>query len=140
VTYDSTITDPDAVASALDILMDNARSTAGILDEVGNPEIEAFYPMETRFTAAVISEKEDGSGGVVRVLLVPDEAFDVEEVTGLAAYGSQHVNTLAPDVCLSKIEVKALFDEMNPPDETEDDDEPDQAEQTQVHEDESSQP
>lgn len=43
VRYDSSITDAEAVASAMDTLLETALSTAGVLDEVGNPSPGSFY-------------------------------------------------------------------------------------------------
>lgn len=42
VTFDPEMTDPEALASALDILMGTALSTPGILDECGNPAVGGF--------------------------------------------------------------------------------------------------
>ncbi len=46
VAYNDKITDPEALASALDTLMETALSTPEILDEYGNPHIGKFYPQE----------------------------------------------------------------------------------------------
>lgn len=46
VTYDESITDPDSLAEAFDKLLETARSTPGILDEYGNPEVGEFFPVE----------------------------------------------------------------------------------------------
>lgn len=43
VQYDETKTDAEAIASALDTLLETALSTPGILDEYGNPKVGAFY-------------------------------------------------------------------------------------------------
>ncbi len=42
VSYDPKVATPEAVASELDALLDNALSTQGILDNVGDPTISAF--------------------------------------------------------------------------------------------------
>jgi len=39
IEFDETVTDAEAVASALDSLMETALSTPGILDEVGGPMV-----------------------------------------------------------------------------------------------------
>ena len=44
--FDPDITDAESLASALDTLMDTAKSTPGILDEYGDPEVKAFYPVD----------------------------------------------------------------------------------------------
>lgn len=46
IEYDESITDDESVANALDHLMDNARSTPGILDEYGNPDVGAFFVLD----------------------------------------------------------------------------------------------
>ena len=46
VTYNPATTDALEVSDALDHLMDNARSTPGIMDEVGDPAIGAFFPID----------------------------------------------------------------------------------------------
>jgi len=43
VQYDETATDPEAIASAADTLLETALSTPGILDEYGNPTFDEFY-------------------------------------------------------------------------------------------------
>lgn len=45
VDYDPEKTDPEALASALDRLLETALSTPGILEEYGNPTAHAFYPL-----------------------------------------------------------------------------------------------
>ena len=42
--YDDDCTDPDALAVALDTLMETAASTPGILDEYGDVKIGEFFP------------------------------------------------------------------------------------------------
>ena len=42
VTYNPKLTNPDALASALDILLATAMSTPGILDECGDPSVGGF--------------------------------------------------------------------------------------------------
>lgn len=44
VGYDDDCTDPDALAVALDTLMETAASTPGILDEYGDVKIGEFFP------------------------------------------------------------------------------------------------
>lgn len=64
------------------------------------------------YTAIVVREGELGEGGTIRVILarrVPKNVHD------LAAYGSQHVDEVNPDVCDTTKEVVAIFDDMNPP-------------------------
>jgi len=46
VDYDPTITDAEVVSNALDVLLDTAKGTPGILDEVGNPRVAGFYPID----------------------------------------------------------------------------------------------
>lgn len=43
VTYDDRATDAEALASALDTLMETALSTPGILDEYGPVDISGFF-------------------------------------------------------------------------------------------------
>ena len=43
VNYDPRKTDPESLSNGLDILMDTAMSTPGILDEYGNPRPLAFF-------------------------------------------------------------------------------------------------
>ena len=45
VEFDPAIISADALADALDHLMDTARSTPGVLDGCGDPRIGAFYPV-----------------------------------------------------------------------------------------------
>ena len=47
VDYDPTITDPERLASALDILLETALSTPGILEDHGNLTIHPFFAQET---------------------------------------------------------------------------------------------
>lgn len=42
VDFDDSQTDPESLASAMDTLMKTALSTAGILDEYGDPQIGGF--------------------------------------------------------------------------------------------------
>ena len=42
VEYDPDVTDPESLASAMDILLETALSTPGILDEYGNPVVGGF--------------------------------------------------------------------------------------------------
>lgn len=42
VDYDPAVTDPEAVASAIEILIKTALSTPGILDDCGNPSVGEF--------------------------------------------------------------------------------------------------
>ena len=65
VEYDPTVTDSESLADALDILMDTARSTPGILDEYGNPRVGEFYPMDEtdilqleKFTKLPLTKKQ----------------------------------------------------------------------------------
>lgn len=46
VSYDDAVTDPEALAGALDTLIDTAISTPGILEEYGNVRIGAFFIAE----------------------------------------------------------------------------------------------
>jgi hypothetical protein len=46
VAYDKNITDPEALAVALDTLLETAMSTPGILDEYGDVEVEEFLLLE----------------------------------------------------------------------------------------------
>jgi hypothetical protein len=86
-------------------------------------------PVESKQTAIVVREGETGDGDVVRVLLVPDGIVDDKfkhAVTDLYEYGSQNVDYINPDVCGSLEAVEAIFNEMNPPaDDEQDDDEGD---------------
>jgi len=43
ITFDETKTDDDALASAMDRLLETAMSTPGILDEYGNLDVGEFY-------------------------------------------------------------------------------------------------
>jgi hypothetical protein len=43
IEYDETVTDPESIASAADILLDTALSTPGILEDYGNPQFGRFY-------------------------------------------------------------------------------------------------
>lgn len=43
VEYDAELTDPEALAGALDRLLETALSTPGILDEYGNPKFGEFF-------------------------------------------------------------------------------------------------
>jgi len=45
VDYDPEVTDPDALAEALDTLMETALSVPGVFDDYGNPSVGAFYPV-----------------------------------------------------------------------------------------------
>jgi hypothetical protein len=42
VTYDDSITDPEALACAADRLLETVLSTPGLLDEYGNPQFGSF--------------------------------------------------------------------------------------------------
>lgn len=42
VTYNTRLTDPEGIASALDTLLETAMSTPGILEEYGRVEVEPF--------------------------------------------------------------------------------------------------
>jgi hypothetical protein len=43
VQYDPQVTDPEALASAADVLLETALSTPGILDEYGEPQFGEFF-------------------------------------------------------------------------------------------------
>jgi hypothetical protein len=43
VDYDSNVTDPESLASAMDRLLETILSTPGILDEYGNPRVGEFF-------------------------------------------------------------------------------------------------
>ncbi len=51
VEYDTEVTDPESLASALDTLMQTATSTPGILEDYGNPSIGDFLPVEEKSEA-----------------------------------------------------------------------------------------
>lgn len=44
VEFNPEVTDSEALACALDALMETALSTPGILDEYGNPRVGLFFP------------------------------------------------------------------------------------------------
>ena len=44
VTYNPRKTDPEALAAAMDTLLETALSTEGILDECGDPSFGSFQP------------------------------------------------------------------------------------------------
>lgn len=48
VNYDPELTDADSIAAALDTLMETALDTPDVLDEVGNPAVGAFYPIDAK--------------------------------------------------------------------------------------------
>lgn len=77
------------------------------------------------YAAIVVSERTDGHGGPLRVLLVPIDVAGAEAVAReLAEYGSQLITMIDPDYCNDLTQIRAIFDEMNPP--GEDDNETDE--------------
>lgn len=46
VRYNPELTDPDALCSALDQLLETSMSTTDILDEYGNPSVSEFSVVE----------------------------------------------------------------------------------------------
>ena len=64
VEFDDAITDADSLSNGLDILMDNAKSTPGILDDFGDPRITGFYvlPYEMRARNEMLFRVHDQGG------------------------------------------------------------------------------
>jgi hypothetical protein len=68
VSYDEKATDAEALASALDRLLETALSTPGILDEHGNPKVSSFHAqaeepagghlLQDEFQAVVLTEQD----------------------------------------------------------------------------------
>lgn len=54
VEYDDKVTDADAVATALDKLMETALSTPGILDEYGKVDVGEFLVVEEDASSILI--------------------------------------------------------------------------------------
>lgn len=46
VSFDERVTDAEALACALDRLMETAMSIPGVLDEYGNPTVGEFRPLQ----------------------------------------------------------------------------------------------
>lgn len=67
------------------------------------------------YIALVVRENEDGSGEILRVIMVPPRAVRDDELTAMAEYGNQHVLQVQTTVCDTFEEVRAVFDTMNPP-------------------------
>jgi hypothetical protein len=76
IDYDPTITDPEALACAMDRLMETALSTPDILDDYGNPAVgEFFVAQETVMPAPKIVLNL--SGGVLQDVFGSDPAVAV---------------------------------------------------------------
>jgi len=76
VEYDDGATDPEALASALDRLVETAVSTPGILSEYGNPRLGAFTTVE--LPASAVPEKGGAvclKCGAAKVVVVPVEVW-----------------------------------------------------------------
>jgi len=77
--------------------------------------------MSDKITALVVREGETGSGDVVRTILVPTKIVTKtfrQRVEELAEYGNQQVEYIDPDPCKNFSEVEEVFDDMNPPEDT----------------------
>ena len=73
VIYNEIKTDAESVASALDILMETALSTPGILDEYGNPYVGEFYVQHDY--AADVSEGEGDADAACRLADIRNRAI-----------------------------------------------------------------
>lgn len=60
VEFDDTVTDAESLSNALDILMDNARSTPGILDDYGDVWVGGFFPPKEASKPKRAAVQKDG--------------------------------------------------------------------------------
>ena len=61
VEYDAAVTDPESLATALDILMETALSTPGIMDDYGDVSVGEFLPPQIRDEPQITwPERQDG--------------------------------------------------------------------------------
>jgi len=61
VEYDAAVTDPESLATAMDILMKTALSTPGILDDYGDVTVGEFFPPPgPQITQLGWPERQDG--------------------------------------------------------------------------------
>jgi hypothetical protein len=77
IDYDPDITDPEALACAMDRLMETALSTPGIMEDYGNPRIGEFFVADANPDSAltrplVVAEV---SGGVLQTIYASDPAI-----------------------------------------------------------------
>jgi hypothetical protein len=66
VTYDGRVTDPEALASAADRLMETILSTPGIMEEYGNPKFGEFFVASAASDPAPPIVIVEVSGGVLQ--------------------------------------------------------------------------
>jgi hypothetical protein len=66
VEYDAQLTDPEALASAADRLMQTVLSTPGIVEEYGNPHFGEFYVARSAQTQSQPTVIVEVSGGVLQ--------------------------------------------------------------------------
>ena len=63
VDCDANRTDPEALASALDRLLETALSTPGILEEYGDPTTHEFYPVTLANLDLTVEVADDACEG-----------------------------------------------------------------------------
>jgi len=66
IDYDPRHTDPEGLATAMDLLLETARSTPDILDEYGNPRVGKFWVAEPHSQPKAASYTLDVDGPLLR--------------------------------------------------------------------------